>query len=93
MGMNELVLERLLEATRQLVQKEDLISRLTKVCEAPPSIDPNLFDVEVIMKVMEGYQIEAIKLHRERTGCGLLEAKNALDVLRHRLRVHQEQNQ
>lgn len=85
MSMSELVLERLLEATRQLEQKEALISRLTKFCEAPPSVDPNLFDVEVIKKVMGGCQIDAIKLHRQRTGCRLLEAKNALDALRNRL--------
>ena len=90
MSMSELVLERLLEATRQLEQKEALISRLTKFCEAPPSVDPNLFDVEVIMLVMSGDFIDAIKLHRERTGCGLLEAKDALGFLRHRL--HQDQN-
>ena len=41
----------------------------------PPS------DAEILRLVREGRTIEAIKIHRERSGLGLKEAKDAVDAL------------
>ena len=48
----------------------------------PPLAAPDV-DVEALMRA--GKMIEAIKLHRQQTGCGLKEAKDAVDALRERM--------
>jgi ribosomal protein L7/L12 len=42
----------------------------------PPSTE---LDPEVVQLINSGKKIHAIKLHRERTGLGLAEAKDAID--------------
>jgi ribosomal protein L7/L12 len=61
--------------TSRLERKVDLIlSHL--------GIDPNQGVDEKIMELMKaGQKIEAIKLYREKTGCGLKEAKDYVESL------------
>ena len=48
-----------------------------------PPPEPPCGDVEALMRA--GKMIEAIKLYRLQTGCGLKEAKDAVDALRARI--------
>lgn len=48
----------------------------------PANIDPDIaYDPEIQHEIMEGRKIQAIKLYRDVTGCGLKEAKDAIEFL------------
>lgn len=49
---------------------------------ANPLALPNDVQAQVLVLRAEGKTIEAVKLVRERMGCGLKEAKDAVDTLR-----------
>jgi len=44
-------------------------------------------DLDVVQLINSGKKIHAIKLHRERTGLGLAEAKDAVDEFERRYRL------
>jgi hypothetical protein len=48
----------------------------------PPPVLPHDLKQQVLKLRAEGRLIEAVKLVRERMGCGLKEAKDAVDALR-----------
>jgi Ribosomal protein L7/L12 C-terminal domain len=53
--------------------------------DRPPAslpVLPHDLKQQILKLRAEGRQIDAIKLVRERTGCGLKEAKDAVDLLR-----------
>lgn len=48
----------------------------------PAHIDPDIaYDPEIQHEIAEGRKIHAIKLYRDVTGCGLKEAKDAIEFL------------
>jgi ribosomal protein L7/L12 len=54
--------------------------------DAVPSASEGL-DPEVVQLLNGGNKIQAIKLHRERTGLGLAEAKDAVEAFERRYRL------
>lgn len=49
---------------------------------APPPALPSEMKAQLLKLKAEGRMIEAVKLVRDRTGCGLKQAKDAVDELR-----------
>ena len=46
-----------------------------------PALDDEAFAAQLLVLLAAGQKIEAIRLYRERTGVGLKDAKDAIDVL------------
>lgn len=74
--------------TARLSRLEDTLRRqqavITELCRRldiePPELDPTptLDDAELAL-IADGRKVEAIKHHRQRTGSGLVEAKEAVE--------------
>jgi ribosomal protein L7/L12 len=70
--------KRTRERIEQLEAQVALLSERLGIPYTPPSSG---VPVEVASLVNEGKRIEAIKLYREMTGCGLEEARDAVAAL------------
>jgi len=52
--------------------------RKTRVTRSP---NLPISDTDIAAQLRAGHKIEAIKLYRQRTGCGLKEAKTAIEAM------------
>ncbi|ANE05239.1 ribosomal protein L7/L12 [Corynebacterium crudilactis] len=66
-----------------LAQQQDIIAKLAGGASIPASLIPKRTTLhpEVLALLQEGKKISAIKRHRELTGAGLKEAKEAVEAL------------
>lgn len=69
-----------LEEAKNAVERYDPILQRLAPAPSPPSFDSITDWTEIDQLLEEGDKIGAIKLYREKTGCGLKEAKDAIDI-------------
>lgn len=72
--------ERCERCAAWLVQSAD-VGGVVPAPGAPSAAGPEALSVQVMELIAAGRKIEAIRVYREATGCGLLEAKNAVEAI------------
>ena len=78
--------KRVVDELRQQLETGGPLAKLLEVGAPPgvPADEPEFEDVRVLVEA--GRMVDAIKLHREKTGAGLTESKAAVDRIAARLR-------
>jgi hypothetical protein len=79
-----LALKLLLRARPTRIMKRQLSSFIDAEAAKPPR--PPITDAEIETEILIGRRLEAIKLYRERSGCDLKTAVEAIDAMTARLR-------
>lgn len=70
--------EMMLVTLRRIEQKLNLVIQIQGI-ELPMELNPAILTEEARQLALENLKIEAVKIHRDQTGAGLAEAKQALD--------------
>lgn len=70
--------EMMLVTLRRIEQKLNLVIQIQGI-DLPMELNPAILTEEARQLALENLKIEAVKIHRDQTGAGLAEAKQALD--------------